>query len=385
MTSTGPSGVRRDPRASKRATLLELFFDVFYVAMFVQLSMQFARDTSWDGLGQSLVLLLAAWWTWSVTALVTEYYDPRLRVIQAVITSTVFGVILMASAVPGAYGERGLLFGGAYVGLHLVRGFMLIVVLRRRSAHARAQRFLFWFCVSGSLWLVGGFIDPAWRAPLWAGALVIDYVVAALRYPTPWRGRVPLDQYDQLSVHFGERYQQIAILVLGELALTATLQFGSAGYTLARAAAFLTAIVTALLFWQIFVLQTGKFIDWSAHHRPRRAALRAPYVYAVLVTGVIATSAGVELVIHEPFGTTPASWLILIVGGPILFVLGRMGSEYVLLRQLSRSRLGWLALLVVLTPALSALAPIFVSIVTMGVLVGITLTDMWRNRRDAAR
>ncbi|MEV6368852.1 low temperature requirement protein A [Micromonospora musae] len=103
------------------------------------------------------------------------------------------------------------------------------------------------------------------------------------------------------------------------------------------------------------------------------------------MTGVIATSAGVELVIHEPFGTTPASWLILIVGGPILFVLGRMGSEYVLLRQLSRSRLGWLALLVVLTPALSALAPIFVSIVTMGVLVGITLTDMWRNRRDAAR
>ncbi|MEV6368853.1 low temperature requirement protein A [Micromonospora musae] len=217
----------------------------------MQLSMQFARDTSWDGLGQSLVLLLAAWWTWSVTALVTEYYDPRLRVIQAVITSTVFGVILMASAVPGAYGERGLLFAGAYVGLHLVRGFMLIVVLRRRSAHARAQRFLFWFCVSGSLWLVGGFVDPAWRAPLWAGALVIDYVVAALRYPTPWRGRVPLDQYDQLSVHFGERYQQIAILVLGELALTATLQFGSAGYTLARAAAFLTAIVTALLFWQI--------------------------------------------------------------------------------------------------------------------------------------
>ncbi|MEV6374912.1 low temperature requirement protein A [Micromonospora musae] len=385
MTSTEAAGVRRDPRSFKRATLLELFFDVFYVAMFAQLSVRLAGDPSWGGLGQSLILLLAAWWTWSVTALATEFYDPRLRVIQIVIASTVFGVVLMASAVPGAYGERGLLFAGAYVGLHLVRGILLIVALRRRAAHARAQRFLFWFCVSGSLWLVGGFVDPAWRAPLWAGALVIDYLAAALRYPTPLRGRVPLDQYDQLSVHFGERYQQIAILVLGELGLMATLQFGGVEYSPARTVGFLVAIATALLFWQIYVLQSDKFVERSAHRSPRAAVRLAPYVYAVLVTGVIATSAGVELVIHQPLGTTPATWLILIVGGPVLFVLGRMGSEYVLLGLLSRSRLGWLALLVALTPVLSALAPVVVTVVAMGVLVGITITDTWRTRRAAAR
>ncbi|MFI6241891.1 low temperature requirement protein A [Micromonospora sp. NPDC050795] len=54
-------------------------FDVFYVAMFAQLSMQLATKPTWGGLGQSIILLLAAWWTWAGTAIDTEYYDPRLR------------------------------------------------------------------------------------------------------------------------------------------------------------------------------------------------------------------------------------------------------------------------------------------------------------------
>ncbi|MEW2430092.1 low temperature requirement protein A [Micromonospora sp. NPDC047644] len=385
MTSTDRTGPRRNPDSSARATLLELFFDVFYVAMFAQLSMQLATKPTWGGLGQSLILLLAAWWTWAGTAIDTEFYDPRLPVIRGVVVSTIFGVVLMAVAVPAAYGGRGLLFASAYVGLHLARGIMLVVALRRHRAHARAQRFVFWFVVSGVLWLVGGLSDPAWRTALWAVALVVDYVASALRYPTPGRGRVPLDQYAQLSVHFGERYQQIAILALGELALMATLQFATAAYTPARTVAFLAAIVTALLFWQVYALQSNTLVDRSAHQSPRQAVRLAPYVYAVVITGIIATSAGVDLVLHEPLGTTPATWLILIVGGPVLFVLGRMGSEYVLLGQLPPSRLAWLALLIGATPVLTTLAPVLVVLVTVGVLVGITLTDTWRLRRATVR
>jgi low temperature requirement protein LtrA len=209
-------------------------------------------------------------------------------------------------------------------------------------------------------------------------------VAAALRYPTPKPGRVPFDQYDQLSVHFGERYQQIAILVLGELTLMATLRFGSAVYSPARVVAFLVAGTTALLFWQIYVTQSHQFVDRSAHQHPRGAVRLAPYVYAGLVSGVIATSAGVDLVLHQPLGTTPATWVVFIVGGPVLFVLGRMGSEYVLLGHLSRSRLGWLVLLIGATPVLTGLAPVLVMIVTTGVLVGIALTDTWRNRPEAS-
>ncbi|WFF02022.1 low temperature requirement protein A [Micromonospora sp. WMMD964] len=380
MTSTEPTGPRRSPKSSNRATLLELFFDVFYVAMFAQLSMQFARNPSWGGLGQTLILLLAAWWTWSTTVNATEFYDPQLRAVQAVVAGTVFGVALMAVAVPAAYGGRGLLFAGAHVGIHLLRGSLLIVALRPRRAHAREERVLFWFVLSGILWLAGGFAGPAWRTGLWAGAITVDYLAAGLRYPTPRRGRLPITR---LTTHFGERYQQIAILALGELALMSTLIFSRASYTPARAVAFLAAIVTALLFWQIYVLQSNKLVDRSAHLRPHASILLAPYVYAFVVTGIIATSGGVDLVLHEPQGTAPASWVALLAVGPVLYVLGRMSSEYVLLGQLPPSRLAWLALLLASTPLLTMLPPWLVMIVTVAVLVGITITDVRRLRRAA--
>ncbi|WP_433116313.1 low temperature requirement protein A [Micromonospora sp. CA-246542] len=383
MTRADPTGPRRKPSSSARATLLELFFDVFYVAVFAQLSVQLAADPTWGGLGQRLVLLLAAWWTWSVTVNTTEFYDPQLRAVQGVVVGTVIGVSLIAVALPGAYGGRGLLFAVAYVGLHLARGLTLIIALRPHRAHEREERLLFWFVVSGVLWIAGGLAEPTWRTGLWVGALAIDYVAAAVRYPRPLRGPIPLEHYSRLSIHFGERYQQIAILALGELTLTTTLAFASTPYTPARAVAFAAAILTALLFWQIYALQSNNLVDRSAHRNPLQSAYLAPYVYTLVVTGVIATSAGVELVLHEHLRTTPATWVVLIVGGPVLFVIGRMNSEYLLLDQLPKSRLAWLALLVAASPVLTMLDPVLVTIVATSVLAGMTVTDIWRLRARA--
>lgn len=144
------------------------------------------------------------------------------------------------------------------------------------------------------------------------------------------------------------------------------------------------ALITALLLWQIYVFRTGTLVESSIHESPHRAVRLAPYVYAGLVAGVIATSAGVDLVLHQPLKPAPSSCVVLLVGGPALFVLGRVIFEYALLRRFSRSRLGWLVVLVGGVPALKPLAPVFVMIATTGVLLGITLTDGWRRRRDAS-
>ncbi|MFC6016124.1 low temperature requirement protein A [Plantactinospora solaniradicis] len=384
MTSTSPAGLLRDPGSSNRSTLLELLFDVFYVATFAQLSMHLAGDLTWRGVGQNAILLLAAWWTWSVTSLATDFFDPRRRVIRGVIASTMFGVGLMTAAIPNAFGAQGLLFAGAYVGIHVVRGVLLIGALRGHLAQVRVERFLFWFVLSGVLWLAGGLVDPAWRAALWAGALVVDYVSAALRYPTPRLGRVPLDQYERLSSHFGERYQQITILIIGDLVLASTLKLSVAEFSTARVVVFLAAISAALLLWQIYVFRTDLFVARAVHKHPLRAVRLASYIYAVLVAGVIAMTAGVDLVLRHPFGTPRASWVALVVGGAALFVLGRVIFEYALLGRISRSRVGWLVLMIGVAPALTPLAPIFVVIASVGILLGITLTDAWRGRHDAS-
>ncbi|MEU6208003.1 low temperature requirement protein A [Micromonospora musae] len=384
MTGARPSGLIRDPQSSTRSTLLELLLDVFYIATFAQLSMQLARDLSWRGLANTVILLLAAWWTWSVIAIATDFFDPRERVIQRVIATGMLGVGLMAAAIPSAFAEHGLLFAGAYVGIHVTRGVMLVRALRGHFAQLRVKLFLIWFTFSGLLWLAGGLTDPELRRALWAAALVIEYVVAALRFPTPGMGRVPLEQYDRLTPHFGERYQQIAILVIGDLVLASTLKLSILGFTTARVVIFLAAIAAALLLWQIYVFRTELLVERSVRRHPRRAVRIAPYVYVVLVAGVIATTAGVDLALAEPFGSTRSGLVALVVGGSFLFLLGRVIFEYELLGRLSRSRLGWLALMIAGMPALKLLAPIFVVIINAGILFGVTRTDAWRGRHDGS-
>ncbi|MEU4475620.1 low temperature requirement protein A [Micromonospora sp. NPDC023888] len=67
-------------------------------------------------------------------------------------------------------------------------------------------------------------------------------------------------------------------------------------------------------------------------------------VLSVLVTGV-----GYELVIDHPFGQPRPSWLLFVVGGPMLFLVARMRLEYEIFGRVSPSRLiGFVALVALL-------------------------------------
>ncbi|MDG4835733.1 hypothetical protein O7631_04290 [Micromonospora sp. WMMD967] len=66
-------------------------------------------------------------------------------------------------------------------------------------------------------------------------------------------------------------------------------------------------------------------------------------------------------------------------------MLGRVGSEYVLLNQLPPTRLAWLALLLATTPVLTMLAPVLTMIASATALAGITITDVRQIRRVAWR
>lgn len=80
--TTGGARLLRGPRGPRRAIFLELFFDLVFVATLVQLSRGLMRDLSWGGAFQTLVLLLAMWWTWSITTWTTNLYDPQRMEIQ---------------------------------------------------------------------------------------------------------------------------------------------------------------------------------------------------------------------------------------------------------------------------------------------------------------
>ncbi|MEO3768795.1 low temperature requirement protein A [Micromonospora sp. B9E7] len=371
MTTEGNAALVRRLEGSTRATLLELLFDVVFVAALALTSTLLTEEHTWSGTAKVLLMLTAIWWTWSLTATTTEFYDPQRRPIQAILMIAMVGSVGMAVALPMVTIGHLLLFVISYVGTHLIRCVILVAALHRqrhRTARERATRFLFWFTVSSVFWVAGALVDsPNWG--LWTIAITIDLVASAARYPTPRLGQVPIAQYKRITGHLGERYQQFVILALGDILLLPTLQVSRGGLDSLRITALLCAFATMLLLWQIYAFRAGELVLAAGSNTGRPARL-APYTHLVLVAGVVATAASFERVVNHPTGTTPARLLVLIIGGPTLFVLGRVLFTLLVSAVVPWRRVAWLLLPLLVLPWAGGWPPLLVTATTALALAG---------------
>ncbi|MEH0929166.1 low temperature requirement protein A [Micromonospora sp. CPCC 205558] len=362
MTTKGNAALVRRMEGSTRATLLELLFDVVFVAALALTSTLFAEEHSWSGSAKVLLMLTAIWWTWAITATTTEFYDPQRRPIQAILMIAMVGSVGMAVALPMITVGHMLLFVLSYVGTHVIRCLILVAALHRQrhqTARERATRFLFWFSVSAVFWIIGALHNgPNWG--FWAIAITIDLVGSAARYPTPWLGRVPIAQFRRITGHLSERYQQFIILALGDILLLPTLQVSRGGLDSFRIIALLCAFATMLLLWQIYAFRAGDLALATASNMVRPARL-APYTHLVMVAGVVATAASFERIVDEPTGTTPARLLLLIIGGPTLFVLGRVLFTMLVSDAVPWRRVAWLLLPLLILPWAGGWPPVLVT------------------------
>jgi low temperature requirement protein LtrA len=380
VTTDPAVGLVRRAEGPQRATLLELFLDLVFVAALALTSQKLASDLTWAGGFQTLVLLMAVWWIWSVTALTTDLYLAQRPPIYSMTISVMFGTMLMAAALPTAFTSSAMVFAGAYVAIHLGRILFLIPALEGRQAHRHAARFLFWFSVSAVPWLAGAVVGGTARGVLWTVALAVDYASAWLRYPTPWLGRTPRSQYMTVAEHLAERYQQFFTLALGDLILVASLTYAGRGFAVDRTVAFVVAFATTVLLWQIYVYRAGALLQAAieASRDPGRLIRSAPYTHLLMVAGVVAAAAGAEAVINHPTGNTTLGLVGVVLGGPALFLAGRARFEYEVFSRVSPSRLVALFVLAAATPVMMFAPPVGIALVGCLVLAGTALADLVR-------
>ncbi|MFG2052744.1 low temperature requirement protein A [Micromonospora sp. NPDC048930] len=373
----------RDPESPRRVTLLELFFDLVYVVALALISRGLYEEVTWERAVQSLLMLMAIWWTWAITTLVTDLYDPERPEIKLLIAAVMFGALLMTTAIPEAFGDRGLVFAGTYVAIHLGRGLFLMPTVRHdRQTQRRAARIFLWFALSAIPWLIGGVLDRHARDLLWALALGIDYLGFRLAYPVPGLGVVPDSRRNVTAEHLSERYQQFFIIALGDAILVTGMMFSIRHSEAENLAAFAIAFVTTLLLWRIYVHKSGELLPQaiSRSKQPSKFLLTAPYTHLLMVAGVVTSAAGFELVLHEPTGHTPPAWAAVILGGPAMFLAGRGAFEYEVFSRVSLSRPGGLLALLTIAPAVLFLPPLFAAFGAMLVLVGVAVADHLRSR-----
>jgi low temperature requirement protein LtrA len=362
----------------ERPAFLELFFDLVYILALIALANKLINGLSWAAAGQTLILLLAFSLIWALTAWGASTFDVNRPAVQAQIIAVMFGSLVMAAAVPGAFGDRGLIFVAAYLAIHFGSSTLYMFMLPEAPLRRRSGRILFWFTISSPAWIIGSFLGGTAQGVLWAVAIAVEYAAAVLGWPIPRFGRSAALEWRLAGERVAERYRQFFIIALGVAIFVIATTFSADGFTTNRGAAFGVVFVTTVLMWRIYIYRAGELliIAIATAANPSRFTQFAAVAHLVMVAGVVVTAVTAQLVIERPFGDTPAAWGTVILGGPALFLLGRGLLDYTAFSRVSWSRPVGLVLLAAVAPTVPLLPPIMVAVAATLVLLGIAVSNL---------
>jgi low temperature requirement protein LtrA len=373
----------------QRATALELFFDLVFVFAVTQLSHALLELLTVTGAARTLFLLLLVWWAWTYTTWMTNFMDPDSPLVRLLLMSVMLASLLMAIALPQAFGSRAVLFAGAYVAVQVLRN--LFITLMSPAGSGLRNNFgsiLVWSAVSGAALLTGAFLDPPGRTVLWVVAIAIDFAGPAARYWVPGLPRVTTHDWAVETSHFAERFQLFIIIALGESIVATGATASQGGLGLAKAVAIAVAFVGSAALWWLY-------FDYVAEISGRRlrtaddpgvlARDAYTYLHIPIVAGIIVTAVGDEIVIAHPGGSLGAAELVALAAGPAIYLVGHLLFRVRMAHSLSPLRSG--AAVAVCACGLVGLAApaLAVAALIAGVLVLLVAAEMLAGRRRRLR
>jgi low temperature requirement protein LtrA len=371
-------------------TPLELFYDLVFVFAVTQVSHQLATHLTWAGASEALLTLMVVWWAWNYTTWATNELDVASSIVRLVVLAIMFASLLMAVALPQAFGSRALLFAGAYVVIQVGRSAFLTFAAADEGSieRRRAGRILTWFVVSGVFWVAGALAASEVRPLLWLIALTIDYTAPLVLYWVPGRRRLDSSSWDVETAHFAERFQLFMIIALGEAIVVTGATTAALDLDAARIGALTIAFLSSAALWWLYfdyvASAAEKRLERAGEDRTRLARDGFTYLHLGLVGGVMLVAVGDEIVIQHPTDVLTAQEIAVVVAGPAAYLLAHTLFRLRMARTVGTKRLtGALACL-----ALAAMGPFVPAIVlllsTLCVLITVIGVERLAARRRSA-
>lgn len=275
----------------KRATWLELFYDLVFVAAFIQLGNGLSERTSGAGILAFGAVFMALWVAWTGLVFFINRYTVDDFVHRLTVFVQMFAVGGMAISVAGVLEGQRLQFSLA-CGVALLTISALYLRARLQVPESRDYA-LFWgavFGVSGLLWVASGWTPAPFDWLLWVAATTIILGSPLSRPSVALSARYPLD-----FEHLGERYSLLTLIVLGEsfVKVLSTLASSPEGLrTYAEAGVVL--LITCGVWWIYF--------DDIAGAPIKRGKVRWVlwlYGHAILQMSITALGVALKKVVHS--------------------------------------------------------------------------------------
>ncbi len=256
-----------------------------------------------------------------------NWLDPETTSVRGLLFVLMAGGLFLSMSVPEAFGERGLVFALAYVGMQLGRSlFVLWTVWDMPIRRASYVRISLWFVLSSWVWIAGGLVDdPHLRLAIWAVALGIDFLGPPVMYWLPGLGADRTTNWAVRGAHMAERCGLFVIICLGETLLVSGATFAEMAWTGVGIAAFLSSVLgTAGMWWVYFHIghRRGAHQIEHAENSGAIARLSFTYLHIPIVAGVVLSAVGAERAIAHPGDPATLAEGASIIGGLALFLLG---------------------------------------------------------------
>ncbi len=377
--------LRRRDGHHARVSFVELFFDLVYVFAVTQLAHHLLNHLTVGGAIQTLILWLAVWLGWQYTCWVTNWFDPETPRIRNLLFAVMVAGLVMAASIPGAFGERGLVFAIAYVAIQVGRtGYIVLELGPYHPLAANYRRILWWLSISAVFWIAGGLADGWARAGLWAFAALCEYASPMFGFALPVLGRSRTSDWTIEGGHLAERCQLFVIVALGETVLATGATFAKAtNWDLTVYSALLATFAGTLAMWWLYFGTSSKDATGTITNSddPGRIGAYFHYVHAVLVAGIIATAVGNDLVLAHPHDVVKTGYAITLAGGPAIYLLGGAIYKKIVYGVIPVSHIAGATALLGVIPLSAAFSLLVMGWLTTIIVLAVCFWEKWAIRR----
>jgi low temperature requirement protein LtrA len=368
----------REPDDEHRVTPLELFFDLVFVFAITQVTSGLADSPTWGGVLRGMLILAALWWAWTGYAWLTSTLDVDEGGVRLAMLAAMGAMLIVALAVPGAFGDDALIFGVAYLLVRVLHLVLYAVVARDDPDLVGALlRLAPTELLAALLLLLAGFVEEDARVAVWIAALALDYTAPAVRDLRGWR---------IAPEHFAERHGLIVLIALGESIIAIGVGAGFELTTGVIVGAALGIVVVSALWWLYFdiaaIVARGRLVQASRIDQVRLALHAYSYFHLPMVAGIVLFALGLKTTLGHVDDELDTVSAVGLCGGAALYLLGHIGFLFRLTGRVFRRRTMGAIVLLALIPAALAIPALAALALVSAVCSAVVAYEALRYRSD---
>jgi low temperature requirement protein LtrA len=295
----------------RRASYLELFFDLVFVVAIAQLAHELELDHSLRGFGVFAALYLPVFLAWQGFSFYADRFDTDDVVFRVVMFTAMLAIAALAIQIPDvAHGES----SGFVIAYIVLRSLMVGLYLRsyRHVPEARQliARYSREYALAIAIWAVSLAFEPPTRYVLWGVALAWELSIPTL-------ARRLFTAIPVHASHVPERFALFTIIVLGETIVVVALGTSGSEWALSSAVVAALGFVAAAAIWWVYFGGGGEV----TLRRSPAAILVFTHIHIPLLAALTAVSAGISLGIERASGTSlDAGTRWALAGGAALYL-----------------------------------------------------------------